>query len=230
MPSPIILYDLCGADPALRFSPHCWKARWALAHKGLAVETVPTPFTAIGDIGGGGFTKTVPVIDDNGRLVRESFAIAEYLDEKVPERPLFGSHGRTLARFVESASQRALTPLIMRMMVKDIHDALAPADQAYFRKSREKRIGRLEDYQEGTDAVAPELVRALTPLRHALAHGDFLGGETPIFADYILAGGLMWLRTITGEVPLAADDPVAAWFGRILDMYDGLAREAPKAT
>ena len=32
------LYELAGADRELRFSPHCWKTRMALAHKGLNVE------------------------------------------------------------------------------------------------------------------------------------------------------------------------------------------------
>ena len=35
----IRMYDLAGANPAVRFSPYCWRARRALAHKGLDVET-----------------------------------------------------------------------------------------------------------------------------------------------------------------------------------------------
>jgi glutathione S-transferase len=41
----MILYDLAGADPDLRFSPFCWRTRFALAHKGLPVETIPWRFT-----------------------------------------------------------------------------------------------------------------------------------------------------------------------------------------
>ena len=37
----IRLYDLAGAEAERRFSPFCWRARMALAHKGLDVETVP---------------------------------------------------------------------------------------------------------------------------------------------------------------------------------------------
>ena len=47
----IVLYDLCARDQRSRFSPHCWKARMALAHKGLAHETRPVPFTRIKEIG-----------------------------------------------------------------------------------------------------------------------------------------------------------------------------------
>jgi glutathione S-transferase len=41
----ITLYDLAGAEADRRFTPLCWRARMALAHKGLAVETVPWRFT-----------------------------------------------------------------------------------------------------------------------------------------------------------------------------------------
>ena len=34
------MHDLAGADPAVRFSPYCWRVRMALAHKGLDVETI----------------------------------------------------------------------------------------------------------------------------------------------------------------------------------------------
>ena len=37
----IIMHDLAGADPDLRFSPYCWRIRFALAHKGLPVRPLP---------------------------------------------------------------------------------------------------------------------------------------------------------------------------------------------
>ena len=39
----ITLYELVGRDD-LRFSPYCWRTRFALAHKGLEFETVPVRF------------------------------------------------------------------------------------------------------------------------------------------------------------------------------------------
>jgi hypothetical protein len=41
----ITMYDLAGVEADRRFSPFCWRARMALAHKGLDVETVPWRFT-----------------------------------------------------------------------------------------------------------------------------------------------------------------------------------------
>ena len=228
---PIQLYDLCGADTDLRFSPHCWKARLALAHKRLAHETIPVPFTSVSGIGGGDFTKTVPVIADQGRMIRDSFAIAEYLDQTYPDRPLFGADGLALSRFLEAAVQAAAHPVVIRMIAKDIHDALAPADQAYFRQSREKRFGTpLDEIQEGVEALAADLAKAYEPVRRALSHAPWLGGGRPLFVDYVAAGALIWLYVITGRVPLAADDPVRHWFDRILDLYGGLVRDTKTAS
>ena len=39
------LFELCGTDSKRVFSPYCWRARMALAHKGLDHETIPWRFT-----------------------------------------------------------------------------------------------------------------------------------------------------------------------------------------
>lgn len=226
----ITLYDLCGADRALRFSPYCWRAHMALAHKGLAIETVATAFTEIAAIEDGG-CKSVPVLNDNGRIVRDSFDIAVYLDDAYPEQPLLGDDGIVAAaRLIESWANTTVHPILSRMMIKDIHDLLVPADQGYFRESREKRFGKsLEEAQTGPDANAEALARALTPARQALSHHDWLGGGGPLYTDYILFGSLNWLVTITGRLPLPEGDAVAAWFERCLGLHDGLAGKAKRA-
>ena len=227
----ITLYDLCGADKSLRFSPHCWRAQMALAHKGLDYETVPTAFTQIAAIEGGG-SKTVPVLSDNGVIVRESFDIAVHLDDAYRELPaLFGHDGVVAAaRLILNWANGTIHPILSRMMIKDICDVLAPADQAYFRESREKRFGKtLEEAQTGPDANAEALASALMPARVTLGHHDWLGGAGPLFTDYILFGSLIWLVTVTGRLPLPEDDAVTAWFERCLDLHDGLGRKAKRA-
>ena len=225
----ITLYDLCAGDRSRRFSPHCWKAKMALAHKGLAFDTRPTPFTRIREIGEG-FSPTVPVIDDGGRLVRDSFDIAVYLDETYPDRPsLFkGEGGRAAARFVEQWAFTQLHPSLMTLIVVDIHDRLDAADQAYFRESRETRFGRtLEDVQAGREGRVDSLRAALTPLRETPKRQPFIGGDEPLFADYIVFGPLQWARVISPFAVLAADDPVTAWFERLLDAHGGIGRAMP---
>jgi len=223
----ILLYDLVGADPARPFSPHCWKVAMALAHKGLAFDSVPTPFTAVPDVEGG-VSKTVPVIRDGAAVVADSFAIAEYLEKTYPDRPsLFGGPGGVaMARFVERWSQLTIHPFFGAAAMADIHDRLAPKDQAYFRRSREERNnGRsLESVAAERDSRQPEFLKKLEPLRSMLAYQPFIGGSGPLFCDYIVFGAFQWMRIMSTYAPLPADDPVAAWFERCLDLHDGLGR------
>jgi glutathione S-transferase len=227
----IVLYDLCGADPEVRFSPHCWKIKMALAHKGLAFETRPTPFTKVTDIGGG-FSKTVPVIDDGGRLVRESFDIAVYLEETYPDRPsLFGGEGgRSEAKFIESWALTEVHPLLLTLIVLDIHNQLGPDDQAYFRDSREKRLARvLEEIQTGREERVAAFREKLSPMRLMLKRQPFMGGAAPLFADYILFGALQWARVVSPFPVLAPDDAVTAWFDRCLALHGGVGASMPAA-
>ncbi|PKA40671.1 beta-aryl ether-cleaving protein [Rhizobium sullae] len=220
------LYSLCGADPQNFFSPHCWKAVMALAHKGLSFEEIPTTYARIRQIGGG-FSPTVPVLEDNGRLVSDSFAIALYLEEAYPDRPsLFrGEGGKALSRMVEGYSQMVVHTAIMRIALLDIHAVLDEGDKAYFRESREQRLGKtLEEIAADREAEKAAFPAKLEPIRHMLKFQPFIGGESPLFADYIVFGALQWLRVVAGLSMLAADDPVMTWFERCLDLHEGRGR------
>ncbi|MEW5421814.1 glutathione S-transferase family protein [Amorphus sp. 3PC139-8] len=224
----ILLYDLCGADD-VRFSPYCWRVKLALARKGLPFEARPTPFTEIGTIAGGGH-KTVPVIEDGGQIVRDSFEIALYLEAAYPDRPtLFGGDGgKGMARFVENWVKTEINPGLLRLIVVDVHEALLPVDTDYFRQSREKRFGMpLEDIQAGREERLSDVRAALEPVRHTLAQQPYLSGSEALFADYILFGSLQWARATSPFQILADDDPVTGWFERCLDLFDGLGRAQP---
>src|SRR6187549_3958189 len=131
-PMAILLYDLVGADAGRPLSPHCWKAKMALAHKGLQFDCVPTPFTSVPEVEGGA-SKTVPVIRDGDKVVADSFAIALYLEDAYPDRPtLFGGEGgKAMARFIERWSQLTLHAYKGEAALLEIHDRLGPADREY---------------------------------------------------------------------------------------------------
>ncbi len=228
---PILLYDLVGADEARPFSPHCWKAAFALAHKGLVFERVPTPFTAV-PLVEGGISRTVPVIRDGEHVVADSFAIALYLEDAYPARPtLFGGEGgRTSARFVEKWAQVAVHSYLVRAALLDIHDRLAAKDQAYFRESRQKRFGKqLEHVPAGREEGLAAFRASLEPLRLMLATQPFIGGQSPLFHDYVVAGAFQWVRVMSPFGVLEEGDPVHAWFERCLDLHGGMARAVPAA-
>lgn len=226
----ITLYDLAGADDTIRFSPYCWRAKMSLLHKGLDFDAVPWRFTdkeAIAESG----SQRVPVIKDNGKWVADSWAIATYLDETYPDKPLMKSDVvRALNRFVahwcNTSVNAALRPLALVAVFTVAHDK----DKDYFRESREAMLGMtLEDACADRDAALARLETVLTPAEMALGDNDFLSGGDPCYADYALFGSLKWVHGVTGEVPLKAGSKLDAWFAALLDMYDGYARKAPTA-
>ena len=227
----IVFYELCAGDAERRFSPACWKVRMALAHKGLDFEARATPYAAIKDIGDG-FSPTVPVIDDGGRLIRESFDIALHLENAYPDRPsLFGGDGgKAMARFVDSWSASMNARTALPMVIKDVHDRLSPEDQVYFRASREKRFGKtLEVLQADRDEHVGAWRAAWEPLRVMLGAQPFIGGERPLYADYSPFATLQWTRVMSPFKLIADDDPVNGWFERCLDLFDGMGRAMPAA-
>jgi glutathione S-transferase len=225
----ITLYDLAGAEAERRFSPFCWRTRMALAHKGLAVETVPWRFTETDKLPTPNAGR-VPVIVDGDRVVHDSTAIADYLEEHYSDRPsLYGGEvGRGLARFVQNWTDTVVLLGIIQHVVLDIYRHVAPQDREYFRSSREARFNTtLEDFVRDRETRLPAFRAGLDPLRRTLARQNFVSGPAPFYADYVVFAAFQWARAISDFELLAADDPVRAWRGRMLDLYDGLGRCAP---
>ncbi len=225
----LTLYELAGADPALRFSPHCWKTRMALAHKELKADLVPWRFIEKEAIAFSG-QERVPVLVHNGEAVSDSWRIAVHLEERFPDRPsLFGGEGAVPPiRFINHWSDTVLLPAVGRGMVLDIHDRVHDTDRHYYRTSREQALGStLEHVVADRPANLAAVRQALQPLRQALAKHAFLAGSAPAYADYCVFGVLMFARCIGSTELLEHDDPVFAWRDRLLDAFGGMARSAP---
>ncbi len=222
------LYDLAGAEADRRFSPYCWRAKMALAHKGLEVEAVPWRFTDKDAIA---FSKQgrVPVLVDGERWVNDSWAIAEYLEARYPDRPsLFGGNsGMALTRFHASWADSAMHLGMIKLVVLDILKHVDPKDRDYFRASREERFGKtLEAVVADRDQSVVGFRASLAPLRLTLKTQAFLGGAAPLYADYAVFGGFQWCRAISDFKLLEADDPIYAWRRRMLELFGGLAGNA----
>ena len=220
------LYELVGRDPARRFSPYCWRARMALAHKGLEADCIPWRFTETDRLAFARHDK-VPVLVDGDTVVVESWEIAEYLDRTYPEAPLLGAaapHIRLIAAWVDHTLHGAL----IRLVVSDIFTMLDEPAASYFRASREARLGaRLEAVTADREARLPAFRALLQPLRVALRAGPFLGGARPDYADYAVFGAFQWARVVSPLVLVEDVDPVHPWIERMLDLYDGLAGAVP---
>lgn len=222
---PLRLYELAIADGS-SISPYVWRIKYALAHKGLAYESVPLGFTEIPAACGGRY-KTVPILEDGSETVCDSWAIADYLDRAYPDRPaLFSSLAeRAMVRFFDKWLMTAVQPLLFHLYVSDIHGRVRPEDQAYFRQSREQRIGQtLEAFTAVRESWLPVVRKALKPMRLLLTETPFLGGEAPNYADYIALGAFIWAGSVATLPLLEADDTLLPWIERGLDAYGGIGR------
>ena len=218
------LFELLGADDR-RFSPYCWRARMAIAHKKLEVEYVPCKFTdkALFAFSGG---KTVPVLQDGDAVFTDSWDIACHLEEAYSDRPsLFGGAiGRGEARFIAEWISSFSRPLLMTIL-KDIFDHVHPDDKVYFRESREERVGQsLESIHAQRESYAPALEAGKAPLRAVLTKQPFICGDMPAYGDYIVFGAFQWARCIRPHRLLEKGDVLYDWRGSMLELFDGLGR------
>jgi glutathione S-transferase len=222
------LYDLAGAEAERRFSPYCWRTKMALMHKGLPFDTIPWRFSEKNVIAFSGQGR-VPVLCDGDRVVSDSWTIASYLEDAYPDRPsLFrGDGGRVVTRFVNAWADSVLAGGILRLVISDIFAHLDPRDRAYFRQTREQRLGAtLEAISADRDAKVTAFRKTLEPIRAVLAAQPYLGGEIPTYPDYVVFGCFQWARCISAFSLLLKDDPVWAWRDRLLSAFDGFAGKA----
>lgn len=226
----ITFYDLCGRN-SKRFSPYDWRTRMALAHKGLDYTLELVKFTEKHKLEFSG-QPLVPVIHDGERVVNDSWAIAEYLEDAYPDRPsLFGSaEGRGMAKALNGFVNLTIQPQLGQLIIADVFEHVDAVDRDYFAESRHKRFGRpMHEVQAGREDRLDAFRRSLEPYRAVVKDQPFIGGAKPTYADYVLFGTLQWARCTSSFGLLAADDPVQAWFERCLDLHGGLGRGEPAA-
>lgn len=171
-------------------------------------------------------TYTVPIIRDpnTGKVVSDSFIIAEYLDATYPGEPaLFPRDTKPLMAAFESGILNALKPLFL-LQVSLSNFILNPASEKFFRTTREARFGKpIEEFSP----VGPQRNADLANTKEAFAsvvewlkksEGKFVLGDTVSYADAILAGWLVWIRAtgeIWGEVATWHDGRLAAYLENV---------------
>jgi len=226
----ITLWELGGKD-GRRYSLFSWRARMALAHKGLAFEARPVCMSdkaAIAFSSG----KTVPVIKDEETVVRDSWKIAEHLEDRYSQAAtLFGGGiGRGVTQAFNVWVDRTLVLPMLAVIVADVHERVDPADERYFRESMEKVLKTtLEDARDRRAEAMAGLARALEPMQALLKRQPWISGAQPAYADYILFSLFQWARVMSPGDVLSPSEPLHAWRERLLDLHGGFARRVPTA-
>ncbi len=227
-PHTIRLYDLV-LENGCTISPFVWRIKYALAHKGFPIDSIPVGFTGIKDILNGQYQR-LPIIDDAGTIVPDSWSIADYLDRTYPDRPpIFATRAdRIAAKFFDAWLWRDIFPPMFRCYVLDNYNFAKPEDRAYIRESRERIFlgGKsLEETVAGREDRMPAIRKALQPLRDALTDTPWLGGDTPNYSDYCGLSAFLWAASINTCPPLEANDPLFNWINRGFDLYGGVCRD-----
>ena len=192
----IQLYDLATKYPDIRFSPFCWRIKYALAHKELSWEEIPIRALTEKNLLPTPNEGKVPVLVDDDQVVFDSWDIALYLEEKYPNQLLFdSSESRAQSLFVKNWTEAVLHILVSRMGILDFYETQTKDDQKVFRETRESRFGVvLEDWGSDPQGARVDFLKALEPLRQTLRSQKFMGGRTPNFSDYVLVGIFQWMR------------------------------------
>ena len=149
--------------------PFCARVRIVLAEKGLSYETVEIDLTDrpawLYDLNPVG---KVPVLDEDGWILPESAVIAEYLDERYPEPPLWP----------EDPGERAAG----RLLVFRFEDLSQP----YYALRR------------GEDAARQRFEEELAALDSVLAGTPWLSGRAFGLADIAFLPWLLRTRDLLG--------------------------------
>ncbi len=226
-----MLYDLCANDIDVRFGPFCWLTKFVLLHKQIDFQTVALGFTEKGNYPAPDYGK-LPILSDDGEIICDSASIVAHLEKRYPTHPLTTSDSeRAAAAFYLAWVGSALFPALAPMMFARVVSILRPEDQTYFRRTREARFGgvSLEELAQNPDWVT-RTEAELSIMSAPLAAHDFFGGAAPNLSDYTLMSPFIWQRIVTDEALYEVPVPVAAWTERMLDLFDGYARGARRAT
>ncbi|KDQ17825.1 hypothetical protein BOTBODRAFT_127701 [Botryobasidium botryosum FD-172 SS1] len=240
--NPIILYDIKSKLDPQAWSPNTWKARFALNYKRLPYKTVWVSYPDIAaklsslglePLSSGAAPYTLPVIADpthsgTPTIVRDSFAIAQYLDVTYPEleRPLLpaGTHAFQ-ALFLHHASTR-ITPTLRPLLVPLAPAILDAAALPYFYRTREASFGRplAEVRPSGTaleeawSKVEKEFGVLDSILQKNDVHcggngGDLVLGNRVSFADFVLAGLFVWMSKFNPGEDGNPWERIRSWHG-----------------
>ncbi|RDX53365.1 hypothetical protein OH76DRAFT_1553479 [Lentinus brumalis] len=238
MPEPIVFYDIPGLVKGKAWSPHTWKTRYTLNFKGIPYKTVWVEYPDIQalckKIGASAADQrqdgtplyTLPVIyDPNTKsVVSDSAAITRYLDKTYPDTPrLIPEEADALITALEVARWAVFPEMDPRpIIIPAVFSILRPASQPYFRETREKRLGKLEELAPRGSEKRAKHWEGMQKGLHKIAgwlEADgkeklfFMGDKKGIsYADFMLAGFFMWFKKCCGEDSQEWKD-ITSWDG-----------------
>lgn len=197
-------------------SHYCEKVRLILDYKGLAYRKIEvTPGIGQLDLFKLSGQRQVPVLKDGAQVIADSTAIALYLDQQYPERPILPSdpQQRALCLLMEEWADESIGLNSRKVMLgafsqnPDLRRAALPATAPSFLKSVVEAVPREAldllgiGVGLGSDAVASArkaIAQDLEVLSILLSDKPYLLTDYPTLADFAVAGLSMYVKFPAG--------------------------------
>jgi glutathione S-transferase len=183
----------------LPFSTNVERVALALAHKGIAVTSVeidPGDRSEVERVSG---QLLVPVLEDDGRVVADSTAILEYLEERYPQPPLYP---REPARRAEVT---IFVDWFNRVWKRWPNSIEASAGDGESRAAMAASLELFEALLDGRDYLFGEFSAADCAAFPFLKYG---AGRNP-------ADDELFHRILADNLPLSGHPRVEAWIHRV---------------
>lgn len=213
---PIIFYDIPCVVQGQPWSPNTMKTRYCLTFKGLPFQTVwlefpdikpfyeqhslaPTTLLVIKRTPTP--VDTLPIIMDpnTNRLITDSFAIAQYLDEQYPDTPkALPNSTAALVYVFQTAFRNAIMGASLLACFRGVQK-LNPVSKEYYIRTRGEQFGipweqfaspEKREQQWNALRVACDTMDGW----YAMSSGQFILGDTLCFADFMVAGLYKWIQ------------------------------------
>lgn len=187
----IKFYDLPSVHPETWWSPNTYKTRFVLNYKRIPYTTIGIHYPDIEEeskkLGLNPAMNrpfwTVPIIVHEAEVVRGSFDIAKYLDNKFKDRPVVGEECSKWEEYIRKHVFLAVWPMTGPMVPTILNDK----DREFFYRTR-----NVPQRQEAHAKV----VETIWPLAQGIKETGCVYGGQIHYTDFMLASVLMWiLRT-----------------------------------
>jgi len=215
----ITFYDIAAQPSISTWSLNPWKTRYTLGFKKLPYKTIPIEYPDIASVSeslgippfrtkDGVALYTCPAIIDDatGVALPDSYKIAEYLDKQYPDTPKVFPPGTEAfhAAFYTQIFQM-IDPVWDLLLPRVPGAVLNPPSAEYFIRTRSASFGKpladLEPVGEARTEAWAKLKANFGEVDGWLkkSSGPFFMGETPVFADFMVAGIFQWIKVVLRE-------------------------------
>ncbi|KXN68931.1 hypothetical protein CONCODRAFT_79591 [Conidiobolus coronatus NRRL 28638] len=227
-----LIYELLDKKEGVSFSPYVISALLFLKHKNIEFERTGLTFTELGpkirELTNNEWSYVPTIKFDNGDIIYDSPKIAEYLDSKYPENPLFLTKNSAMDDFLKKF-RPGVGYHAFKLVILDTFYACEGEDAEYMRKARESELKQtLEDFAANPTSNFKALIENLQPLVQILETSEFVEGDKPGYADYVVASHLQWIKVLNSKCHAKILDSLSPktreWSDKIEGLFGGFLK------